>query len=124
MEKTKQNQIEKVETKSNNNLETFANVPLLTGYTASSIPIFLYISIGVTGMGYCFYFLAMEYTDANTTSLTFCFKPMIAPILASIVLKELIPFNMIIGIGFILLGSIYTILGTMKMQRINSSHAA
>ena len=97
-------------------LDTFANVPLLTGYTASSIPVFLYVAIGVTGMGYCFYFLAMEYTDANTTSLIFFFKPIIAPILAFIVLKEFIPFNMIIGIGFILLGSIYTILGTMKMQ--------
>lgn len=98
------------------NLDTFANVPLLTGYTASSIPVFLYIAIGVTGMGYCFYFLAMEYTDANTTSLIFFFKPIIAPVLAFIVLKEFIPFNMIIGIGFILFGSIYTILCTMKMQ--------
>lgn len=98
------------------NLDTFANVPLLTGYTLSSIPVFIYIAVGVTGMGYCFYFLAMESTDANTTSLIFFFKPIIAPILAFIVLKEFIPINMIIGILFILSGSIYTILCTVKIQ--------
>lgn len=101
------------------NLETFANVPLLTGYTLQSIPVFLYISIGVTGMGYCFYFLAMEYTDANTTSLVFFFKPILAPILALIILKEVIPINMIIGILFILLGSIYTIICNMKIEKSN-----
>lgn len=104
-----------------NNLDTFANVPLLSGYTLSSIPVFIYIAVGVTGMGYCFYFLAMEYTDANTTSLIFFFKPIIAPILAFIVLKEVIPVNMIIGILFILTGSIYTILCTMKLQH-NMDH--
>ena len=104
-----------------NNLDTFANVPLLSGYTLSSIPVFIYIAVGVTGMGYCFYFLAMEYTDANTTSLIFFFKPIIAPILAFIVLKEVIPVNMIIGILFILTGSIYTILCTMKLQH-NMNH--
>ena len=104
-----------------NNLDTFANVPLLSGYTLSSIPVFIYIAVGVTGMGYCFYFLAMEYTDANTTSLIFFFKPIIAPILAFIVLKEVIPINMIIGILFILTGSIYTILCTMKLQH-NMDH--
>ena len=104
-----------------NNLDTFANVTLLSGYTLSSIPVFIYIAVGVTGMGYCFYFLAMEYTDANTTSLIFFFKPIIAPILAFIVLKEVIPINMIIGILFILTGSIYTILCTMKLQH-NMDH--
>lgn len=102
------------------NLDTFANVPLLTGYTLSSIPVFIYIAVGVTGMGYSFYFLAMEYTDANTTSLIFFFKPIIAPVLAFLILKEAIPLNMIIGILFILTGSIYTILCTMKLQ--NSSN--
>lgn len=104
-------------------LETFANVPLLTGYTASSIPVFLYIAICVTGMGYCFYFLAMEYTDPNTTSLIFFFKPILAPVLAFVILKEFIPINMIIGILFILMGSIYTIMCTMKIQN-DAKHAA
>ena len=98
------------------NLNTFANFPLFTGYTLSSIPVFIYIAVGVTGMGYCFYFLAMEYTDANTTSLIFFFKPIIAPILAFIILKEFIPLNMIFGILFILCGSIYTIICTMKLE--------
>ena len=98
------------------NLNIFANVPLFTGYTLSSIPVFIYIAVGVTGMGYCFYFLAMEYTDANTTSLIFFFKPIMAPILAFIILKEFIPLNMIFGILFILCGSIYTIVYTMRLE--------
>ncbi len=106
------------------NLDTFANVPLFTGYNLHTIPAFIYIAVGVTGMGYYFYFLAMEYTDANTTSLIFFFKPIIAPILAFIVLKELIPLNMVIGILFILGGSIYTILCTMKITHKTDNSVA
>lgn len=101
-----------------NNLDTFASVPLFTGYTLSSIPIFLFICIGVTGMGFCCYFLAMEYTDANTTSLVFFLKPILAPIMAAIILKEVIPINMIFGIGFILFGSIYTVFKSLTSEKV------
>ena len=91
------------------NLNIFANVPLFTGYNMSNILAVLYVYIFVTGLGYASYFKAMEETSANTTSLVFFFKPVLSPILAFIFIKEFIPLNMIIGILFIIIGSIFTI---------------
>ncbi len=95
------------------NLGIFADVPILTGYSSSNILYVIYIFIGVTGLGYVFYFKAMEETSANTTSLIFFFKPILSPILALIILKEPIPFNMTIGVICILIGSIISILPSM-----------
>ena len=60
----------------------------------------------------------MEVTAANTTSLVFFFKPILSPILALIILKELIPINMILGILFILSGSLASLLPSL----INEHH--
>ncbi|MEA4987104.1 MAG: DMT family transporter [Anaerovorax sp.] len=87
----------------------FSEIPLFSGYTANNFLTVLYIAIGVTGGGYAFYFLAMEATSANTASLTFFFKPVLAPMLAAIFLKEIIPFSMIIGITLILFGSMVSL---------------
>lgn len=69
-------------------LDTFASIPFLTGYTAANLPIVLYIYIGVTGIGFTCYFLSMEVTSAQTTSLVFFFKPALAPLLAFLILHE------------------------------------
>ena len=98
-------------------LGMFANVPLFTGYNLDNILVVIYTFVGITGAGYVFYFLAMEETSANTTSLVFFFKPALAPILALILLKEAIPFNMVIGILFILGGSILSILPAIWKQK-------
>lgn len=98
-------------------LGMFANIPLLTGYTSSNILAMIYVSVGITGAGYAFYFMAMEVTSANTTSLVFFFKPALAPILAFILLKEAIPFNMLMGILFILGGSLISLLPAMLKQK-------
>lgn len=92
------------------NLNQFADIPILSGYTTYSLPTVLYIFICVTGIGYALYFKAMEVTSANTTSLVFFFKPILSPILALILLKELIPINMILGIICILSGSLASLL--------------
>lgn len=99
---------------SSSSLSLFSSVPLLQGYTLANILPMLYISVGVTGLGYACYFLAMEATSANTTSLIFFFKPALAPILAMLILKEVIPFNMFLGILLILLGSIVSIYPTLR----------
>ena len=59
----------------------------------------------------------MEETSAQTTSLVFFFKPILAPILALILLHEVIPFNMIIGIVFILLGSLSSIIPDLLIKK-------
>lgn len=91
-------------------LKSFVAVPFFSGYSLSVLPQFLYVCIGVTGIGYVGYFLAMEYTSANTASLVFFFKPILAPILALLLLHEEIPMNRWIGIVFILAGSLANLL--------------
>lgn len=91
-------------------LQIFANVPFLAGYSWQNLPMVLFVYLGVTGLGFASYFTAMEKTSANTAALVFFFKPVLAPILAFLILHEEIPFHMIIGILFILCGSMTNIL--------------
>ena len=98
----------------NMGLGIFTNVPLFSGYSLSNLPSVLYIFIFTTGIGYACYFKAMEKTSANTTSLIFFFKPILSPILALIILNETIPLNMLVGIIFILVGSIISIIIPIK----------
>lgn len=79
--------------------------PILGGVTAENIWMVLYISIMITGIGYLFYFLAMEASDAATASIVFFIKPALAPIIAVIVLHEAVGLNGIIGILLIFIGS-------------------
>lgn len=95
---------------SSQGLQMFSKIPLFGGYSLHALPIMVYICIINTGIGYACYFKSMEETSAQTTSLVFFFKPILAPILALIILQESIPFNMLIGILFILFGSILSIL--------------
>ena len=99
------------------NMSEFVNVPLFTGYRISNILSVIYVYIFVTGLGYASYFKAMEETSANTTSLVFFFKPVLSPILAFIFIHEFIPINMIIGILFIVVGSIFTIICNRYLQK-------
>lgn len=99
-------------------LATFADIPFIQGYTLSNLPTVLYVSIGVTGIGYACYFMAMEKTSANTASLVFFFKPALAPVLACLLLQEAIPLHHIAGILLILCGSLISILpGLMEAKR-------
>lgn len=66
----------------------FANMPFFAGYTSHNILNFLYICVFVTAGGYACYFMGMEATSAMQGSLVFFFKPVLAPILAMIVLGE------------------------------------
>ncbi len=92
-------------------LDTFSSIPLLTGFSMDNILVVLYVGIGVTGVGYACYFIAMEKVKAQTVNLVFFFKPILAPVFALAVLHEVIPFNMIIGIGILLAGSFVSLFG-------------
>ncbi|MDR0854729.1 MAG: DMT family transporter [Clostridiales Family XIII bacterium] len=80
------------------------NKPILTG-VLENLPVLLYASIAATGLGYLFYFYAIKLSDASTGSIVFFFKPVIAPIVAVIVLHEAITYNMFVGIALILAAS-------------------
>lgn len=105
-------------------LNNFANIPLFSGYSMMTIPIIAFICIVNTGLGFACYFLAMEKTSASKTSLVFFFKPMLAPVLALIILYEEIPMNMIAGIAFILAGLLISIVTSLKVVKEEKHIAA
>lgn len=96
----------------------FADVPIFHGIVAASIPSLIYIGVFVTGLGYTFYFLAMEVSSAATASIVFFIKPALAPILALIILHEQITLTKGIGIIMILIGSLISLLSGLKVNRV------
>lgn len=95
----------------------FANVPILAGIQPSLLPGLIYVGIFVTGLGYTFYFRAMEETSAATASLVFYIKPVLAPIFAFIVLKEPITMQMSIGILLIIIGSFLSFIPGIRLKK-------
>ncbi len=82
--------------------------PIIDGLS-ESIPIVIYTGVLVTGLGYFCYFKAIELSDAATGAFAFFIKPVIAPIIAVIVLHETILWNTVVGILLILTASIINI---------------
>ncbi|MBC5648080.1 DMT family transporter [Christensenella tenuis] len=101
-----------------NGLDIFADIPFFTGYNIENVGFVLYIFIGITGAGFASYFTAMEKTSANSTSLIFFFKPVLATILAFFILHEAVPSNMVAGIVLILIGSMANILPGLLKTRL------
>ncbi len=99
-------------------LPSFANIPLIAGYTLENLPVVLYVSAGVAGIGFCTYFIAMEYQPASIVSLVYFCKPALSPVLAWALHGEEIPFNMLIGIILIVVGSFCAIVpGAIEAKR-------
>jgi len=86
-------------------LGLYVDVPLLSTLTARSLPWLLYLGVVNTGLGFVLHMLAMEKTSAQTASLIFFLKPMLAPLFALAVLHEEIRLNMRLGILCFLVGS-------------------
>lgn len=90
--------------------------PIVAGVT-DDLPLVLYVSVIVTGLGYLVYFLGVLYSDASTGSITFFVKPAIAPFVALSVLHETIYWNTIVGIVLLLIGSALTIYDTFLHRK-------
>ena len=88
-----------------------AGKPVIRGISLQTLPILLYLGIFVTGLGYYFYLKAIELAGPSMASIAFFLKPIIAPVLAFLVLGEPITFNLVIGVAFILAGSYINIAG-------------
>lgn len=101
-------------------LESFANIPVFAGYTLANLPYVLFVSVGVAGIGFCAYFLAMEYQPASVVSLVYFFKPALSPLLAWAVHGEEISLNMMAGIVLIVAGSLCAIIPGILESRKNS----
>ncbi len=98
-------------------LPLYANVPILSTITAESLPWLLYLGAVNTGLGFVLHMLAMEKTGAQTASLVFFLKPMLAPLFALLFLREEIRLNMWLGIFCFLLGSGAAILPGLIAER-------
>ena len=98
-------------------LGMFYAVPLISGLTLSSLPGLIYVGVCVTGLGYMFYFLAMESTSAATASLVFYIKPVLAPLFALAVLGEAITGRMVVGIVFIVIGSLIAFIPGIRPKK-------
>lgn len=83
--------------------------PVVSGITISTLPILLYIAIFVTAFGYYFYLKAIELAGPSKASITFFIKPILAPIIAFLVLQEPISVNLVVGVLFVLVGSFISI---------------
>ena len=93
-------------------LSIFCDVPFFAGINAVTLPAFLFICVINSAAGYVFHMMALEKTGPHMTNLIFFFKPVLAPILALVVLGEAITSNMILGIVFFLLASLAGIIPT------------
>ncbi len=103
-------------------LPAFANIPIFAGYTLQNLPYVLYVSAGVAGVGFCAYFLAMEYEPASVVSLVYFFKPVVSPILSWLIHGEKMSGNMLAGVVLIVLGSLCAILpGVIEAKRPSRS---
>lgn len=91
--------------------------PIVKGIQPSTLPLLLYLGIFVTGTGYYCYIKALELSGPSTASITFFIKPIFAPFIAFVVLKEAITANLIFGVMFVLAGSLVSLAGDrMKSQ--------
>ncbi|MGJ8730067.1 DMT family transporter [Listeria aquatica] len=99
-------------------LALFSEIPFFSGVSLTSLPMLLYLGVGVTGIGFSCYFLAMEETSLSLASLVFFIKPALAPILALFILGEAIPLETAIGILVLLLGSLITFISNREVPKI------
>lgn len=91
--------------------------PLVAGIAIANLNLLLYVGIMVTGLGYLTYFLTMEQADASTASIVFFIKPGLAPLIALLVLKEVLTLNSLLGILLVFFSSYIN----LREQRLKSS---
>jgi len=84
-------------------VDFFSNTNM--NYTFSNILIIIYSSILVTGVGYLTFFKAIEKYSPSSASTLFFIKPLLATLLAAIILNEKIELSFIVGLFFILMSS-------------------
>lgn len=84
---------------------------VISGITLHSLPVLLYTGIVVTGIGYFAYLKAIELSGPSNASVAFFIKPVIAVILAQIILGEPVRWNIVFGVCLILIGSLINMLG-------------
>lgn len=78
--------------------------PVFKGIGSGSLGILLYVSLVVTGFGYFCFLRAVERAGATAASYAFFIKPVIAALLAFLILGDAITWNIALGIALIVGG--------------------
>lgn len=92
-------------------LPFLADVPLTAKIVPAMLPALLYLVFIITAGGNVFQMLAVELTSARDAALIFFLKPMLAPLLAWLLIGEAITLNMGAGIVLFLIGSAVALWG-------------
>ncbi|AZR74200.1 hypothetical protein BBF96_12805 [Anoxybacter fermentans] len=92
--------------------------PILTGLNRTTIGPILFLGIVVSGLAYLAFLEGLNLIDASKGGIVFFFKPIIASIMAFIILNETIKVNMVVGTIFIILGSVIMVLEKAKPSQI------
>ncbi len=95
-------------------LEIFTSIPITSGISLTNLPVLLYVSIFVTGLGYTLYALAIRNTSAQAASSVFYIKPFLAALLSYFILNEVTGFTTAVGIALISAGSVFTLIKPKK----------
>lgn len=82
----------------------FSGIPLFDGISSSNIGYLLYLGIIVSAAAYLFMFKGLSTLPANRGSLVFFIKPVLAGILAHLLLHESFSLKMTAGTLFIMAG--------------------
>jgi len=90
--------------------------PVISGVVPDQLALVLYLGVFVTGIGYYCYLKAIELAGPSTASIAFFIKPVFAPVLAFLVLQEPITLHMIVGVCFVLAGSVANLWGVKKAE--------
>lgn len=104
-------------------LQVFANIPYIAGIHMNTIVMLLIISVLITGIGFALFFISMD-TSVIWASLIFFIKPVLSPIIAYVVLHEIPSTNEIVGILFIVIGSIIIFKTNMRHAEISTKMEA
>ena len=92
-------------------LPFLADAALVPQIVPAMLPALLYLVFIITAGGNVFQMLAVELTSARDAALIFFLKPMLAPLLAWLLIGEAITPNMGIGILLFLIGSAVSLWG-------------
>ena len=88
--------------------------PVISNITPDCLGVIAYTGLVVTGFGYFCFMRAIERNGATAASYAFFIKPVIAMILAAIILGESITWNIVLGIVIIVAGCIYNVSSPKK----------
>ncbi|GFN33154.1 DMT family transporter [Paenibacillus xylaniclasticus] len=81
-----------------------------------------YICIGNTGLAFFLYFKALESLDTSFASTTFFVKPILASLLATLILGEMFSMNMVAGIVLVLIGIYFVNKQGQNRLQIRTKH--